>query len=89
MRPGVTIPEVGELEEVAMLEETLTEWMNGIQAEGVASLRRVVLTQLEQRFGALPPKVRKRVGTIASLPRLEELAQRVLVAGSLEEMGLG
>jgi hypothetical protein len=105
VRPRVTIPETGELEDIAMLDETLNQWWKDarekgrregrtlgrreVRTEAVESLRRIVLAQLEQRFGALPPKVRKRVGTIASLPRLEELAQRVLVAGSLEEMGLG
>ncbi len=34
MRPGVTIPAVRELEEVAMLEETLTEWWNGALEKG-------------------------------------------------------
>ncbi len=34
MRPGVTIPEVGELEEIAMLEETLSEWLNGAVEKG-------------------------------------------------------
>jgi hypothetical protein len=105
VRPRVTMPETGELEDIAMLEETLNEWWKDAREKGrregrtvgrrearteaVESLRRIVLALLEQRFGALPPKVRKRVETIVSLPRLEELARRVLVAGSFEEMGLG
>jgi predicted transposase YdaD len=96
--PGVTIPEVLDLEDPAMLEETLNEWFNGARKEGrregrqagqVQGMRQLLLHQLEQRFGALPPKVRKRVQAITSLSRLEELARRVLVVGSLAEMGLG
>jgi hypothetical protein len=34
LRPGVTIPQVGDLEEIAMLEETLTEWLNGAERKG-------------------------------------------------------
>jgi predicted transposase YdaD len=39
-RPGVTIPELVELEEVAMLEETLTEWLNGAEEKGRKEGRR-------------------------------------------------
>ena len=90
MRPGVTIPEVGKLEEIAMLEETLTEWMNGATERGqVEGIRRVLLRQLEQRFETVPLQVRRRVEAIQSAQKLEELAGRVLVVRSLEEMGLG
>jgi len=34
LRPGVTIPQIGDLEEIAMLEETLTEWLNGAERKG-------------------------------------------------------
>ena len=48
----------------------------------------VLLHLLGKRFGPLPEKVRQRVETINSLDRLTELAERVLSARSLEEMGL-
>jgi hypothetical protein len=31
LRPGVTIPEFGDLEEIAMLEETLRDWLDGAE----------------------------------------------------------
>jgi hypothetical protein len=102
MRPGVTIPQIGDLEEIAMLEETLTEWLNGAKREGrvegrtegrqegqIDGMRQLLLQQLQQRFGALPPGVRRRVRAITSTKELKALAKRVLVAGSLAEMGLG
>ncbi len=48
----------------------------------------VLLHLLGKRFGPLPEKVRRQVETINSLDRLTELAERVLSAHSLEEMGL-
>ncbi len=48
----------------------------------------LLLHQLVKRFGPLPEKVRQQVETITSLDRLTELAERVLSAHSLEEMGL-
>jgi hypothetical protein len=102
LRPGVTIPQVGDLEEIAMLEETLTEWLNGAERKGrraglqagrqegqIEGMRQLLLRQLERRFGALPQGVRRRVRRIASTKKLEELADRLLVAGSLAELGLG
>jgi uncharacterized protein DUF4351 len=130
LRPGVTIPEVGDLEEIAMLEETLAEWLNGAErkarseglakgreqgreegwvegreegkAEGrqqgkvegrqqgkVEGMRQLLLEQLKQRFGPLPPAVRRRVGAIDSPKELGALAKRVLAADSLAEMGFG
>ena len=50
--------------------------------------RQVLLHQLVKRFGPLPETVRRRVEAISSLDRLTELAERVLSAHSLEEMGL-
>jgi flagellar biosynthesis/type III secretory pathway protein FliH len=81
-----------------MLEETLIEWRNDARREGreegrnagqVEGMRLILLQLLEQRFGALPPQVRRKVKSLSSTKRLGELAKRVLVAGSLAEMGLG
>ena len=101
--PGVTIPD-DDFEEMPMLEETLIEWRDTARKEGrregrreghregrqkgqIEGMRRFLLQQLEQRFGALSPQVRRKV-KISSETRLEELGKRVLVAGSLAEMGL-
>jgi len=98
--PGVTISD-DDFEETPMLEETLIEWRDNLQRESrragkkegkregkVEGLRQILLYQLEQRFGPLPPQVRRKVRDLSSVKRLEELAKRVLVAGSLAEMGI-
>jgi predicted transposase YdaD len=62
-------------------EEGRTEGMQG-------GARQLLLHLLGKRFGPLPDNVRRRVETITSLDLLTELAERVLSAHSLEEMGL-
>ncbi|HEY2740077.1 MAG TPA: hypothetical protein VGK45_16835, partial [Thermoanaerobaculia bacterium] len=47
-----------------------------------------LLHQLGARFGPLSDDVRQRVEGIHSVKRLQEIAEQVLVAHSLEEMGL-
>src|SRR5262249_6409952 len=98
LQPGVTMPQVGDLEEIAMLEETLREWLNGAKREGrtegrqegqIEGMQKLLLKQLRQRFGSLSPGLRRRVRAITSAKELGVLAKRVLVAGSLAEMGLG
>jgi predicted transposase YdaD len=85
LRPGVTISEVVELEDVAMLEETLMEWQEQARVEG---MRQLILRLLEQRFGALPQKVLRQLRAISS-PQTLELGGRILIADSLQAMGLG
>ena len=58
------------------------------RAEGVRSMREVVLELLGQRFGAVPTKVKRKVEKIDSMDRLTEMAKKVLVVQSLDEMGL-
>jgi hypothetical protein len=58
-------------------------------AQGVEQMRRVVLRQIEQRFGAVPAKVRRKIETIDSLEPLVDLAERVFVVESVSELGLG
>jgi predicted transposase YdaD len=88
-----------------MLEENLIRWRNKVRkaakAEGLREgrregreevlqrTRRMLLRQMKQRFGRVPTPVRTRVQAISSLDQLERLADKILVAGSLEEMGLG
>jgi len=61
----------------------------GRQEGQVEGMRRLVLRQLGRRFGILPRRVRQQVAAISSAKRLEELADQILVAESLQAMGLG
>jgi hypothetical protein len=58
------------------------------RAEGVESLRTVVLRQLEQRFGPLPERAKRRVEGLRTLRSLRRIAEQVLVAQSLRDLGL-
>ena len=48
-----------------------------------------MLRQMRQRFGRVPRRVREQVNAISSLRELEKIADKVLTAGSLKELGLG
>ncbi|HSF38348.1 MAG TPA: Rpn family recombination-promoting nuclease/putative transposase [Thermoanaerobaculia bacterium] len=95
--PGVTIPDSLDLEDAPMLEQSLIEWeqqflkkgrREGRQEGRVEGMRRLLLKQLEDRFGPLPPRTRQRVEEISSARRLERLATQILHVNSLAEMGL-
>lgn len=83
--PGVTIPDVVDLEDTSMLEENLIEWSERKRRDGA---RGILLRLLERRFGPLSEEVRHRVEEIKSDRRLERLADKILTARSLREMGL-
>lgn len=94
---GATIPEVEDLEEVPMLEENILEWQKKARREGrkegrkeglLQGSRNMLLRQIERRFGPLSEGVRERVNALSSLRELEKVADRILTAGSLQEMGL-
>jgi hypothetical protein len=58
------------------------------RSEALETLRTVVLHLLEQRFGPLPERTRRRVGRLRSLRSLRGIAEQVLVANSLRDLGL-
>jgi predicted transposase YdaD len=89
MAPGATIPDVIDLEDVSMLEENLLDWSEKKRREGqYEGKREFLLRQLERRFGPLSEEIRHRVEEIRSDRRLERLADKILTARSLREMGL-
>jgi len=76
-----------------MLEENLIELSERKRREGqregqYEGKREFLLRQLERRFGPLSEEIRHRVGEIKSDRRLERLADKILTARSLREMGL-
>ena len=98
--PDATISVTEGLEESAMLEENLREWyQRGVRRshkkglekgreEGlVQGARRILLRQLESRFGPVPKKIQTRVQKIASVEELESLAEKVVTVGSLQDLG--
>ena len=85
--PGVIIPEVADLEgdTMTVLEHTMLKWHKKIRAE---SMREILLQQIERRFGPLPEEKRNRVEAITSPTRLKRLADMILTAKSLQELGI-
>jgi len=91
--PGAAIPDASDLEEIPMLEENLIRWAKEdrrkARQEGqVEGARKIFLRLLERRFGPLAPEVRRRVEAISSARKLEAMADEILVAGSLRDLGL-
>jgi len=86
-----------DLTEASMLEETAQEWKKqwlregreeGLRA-GQTEMRKVLLQQMTLRFGRLPKAIRQQVEAISSMPELRELARKVILAESLQDLGLG
>jgi len=60
----------------------------GLERGREQGARRILLRLLGLRFGPLPKKTRLKVEAIDSLETLSQLADRVLVARSLDDLGL-
>jgi len=60
----------------------------GLEQGREQGVQQTLLRQLGLRFGPLSDDVKRRVEAIRSLERLNEIAEQILVARSLEEMGL-
>jgi hypothetical protein len=60
----------------------------GLERGKEQGARRILLRLLGLRFGPLPDIVRERVEAIDSLEMLTELADQVLVARSVDDLGL-
>ena len=64
-------------------------WADKLRNEGQElGVRQTLLRQLGLRFGPLTDDVKRKVEEIHSVERLNQIADQVLVARSLEEMGL-
>jgi predicted transposase/invertase (TIGR01784 family) len=95
--PGVTIPEMTDLEDASMLEDTVREWRKkerrearkeGVEEGRQEGMRELLLQMIERRFGPLAEEKRRRVEAITSPARLKRMADKILTAGSLDEMEL-
>jgi len=99
---GATIPQVEDLEEVPMLEEAIIAWEKkawrkgrklglekGLEEGLLLGARQMLLRLLEQRFGPIPAKALRQLQAISSSEDLERITDKILTAGSLQELGLG
>lgn len=95
--PGAIISETLDLTEAPMLEESAKRWRRQLLQEGrqegrqegmIAGTREVLLQQIKLRFGRIPGTVRQRVEAISSLRELRALARKVVLAETLQDLGL-
>lgn len=59
-----------------------------VRQETVRCLRRLVLRQLEYRFGPISEAARQKIESIESPKRLTSIAERVLIVPSLSKLRL-
>lgn len=75
--------------EVRVMKAIRMTWAEQLEAKGMEQgVRQMLLHQLGTRFGPLSDEIRRRVEAISSVERLKQIAEQILVARSLEEMGL-
>jgi hypothetical protein len=86
----MAIPEVIYLEDLPkLIESLLREDRKKSRKQGrQEGMREFLLHQIERRFGLLPSEQRRRFEAITSPTRLKRLADKVLTANSLDEMGI-
>jgi len=87
LAPELETPRMMDIAEVpSMLAESVAEWAESWKQEGQREGEvRLLVRQLELKFGALPPWARERVDA-ANAQRLMEWGERVLTATSLGEV---
>jgi hypothetical protein len=84
---------VADLEDTAMLEESIIRWeqefwQKGRQKGHIEGMRHMLLKQLETRFGPIPAKVRRGLEAVNSKRKLERLCREISKAASLQDLGL-
>jgi predicted transposase YdaD len=103
--PGVIISETVDLTEAPMFEENVQEWKQKLLKEGrregkqegrqegfqraTVVTRKMLLQQMRLRFGRLPSTVRQRVEAMSSMRELQALGRKVVLAETLQDLGLG
>ena len=74
--------------ELTWLGQAEARGMETATRQAVERMQRVVLRQIEERFGAVPAKVRRRIEAIDDLEPLATLAERVPFVPSIADLGL-
>ena len=77
-----------QFEEKGWYKGVETGWNQGMETGVEVGARQTLLRLLGARFGPLSDDVKQRVEAIHSVERLNQIAEHLLVAGSLEEMDL-
>ena len=71
----------------ALREEGMKKGLKeGIKKGEVQALRQTLLTQLQQRFGEVPPETRDRIAATEDIKQLDAWLHRFVTASTLKEM---
>jgi predicted transposase YdaD len=79
-----------------MLEESAKRWVRQLlqegrqegRQEGIDGTRELLLQQIKLRFGRVPRTVRQRIEGISSMRELRALGRKVILAETLQDLGL-
>jgi hypothetical protein len=79
-----------ENREVTTMEMTWADKMieKGVRRGRVEGMRTLVTGMIESRFGAVPPERKRQIEAIESTDELTRLADRLLTARSLDDLGI-
>lgn len=76
--------------EYRKVEETELTYFDKLELKGALKAKReTLLRQLTAKFGPLPDRIAEKIADEGSASELDTYLDKVLTAGSLEEMGLG
>jgi predicted transposase YdaD len=95
--PGAIISGTLDTTEAPMLEESAKRWVSQLLQEGrkegrqeglIDGMREMLLQQIKLRFGRVPRTVRQRIEGISSMRELRALGRKVILAETLQDLGL-
>jgi hypothetical protein len=91
--PGAIISGTLNITEAPMLEESARRWKRQLLKEGrqegmLDGTRGILLQQIKLRFGRVPRTVRQRIDAISSLQELQALGRKIVLAETLQDLGL-
>ncbi len=95
--PGVIISGTLDLTEAPMLEDSAKRWRRQLLQEGrkegrqegmMDGTREMLLQQIKLRFGRVPRTARQRIEGISSMRELRALGRKVVLAETLQDLGL-
>jgi hypothetical protein len=90
--PGLRFPEIQDLQEIQTMGlaervmEWTREWKEEGRQEGVRAFQDFLLSEMVERFGPVPPAIRRRVESVQDPDELKKLGKRLLAATSLDDL---
>lgn len=91
--PGATISDVNDLEDVIMFAENLKRWKRDTIREAkreatIEGMQSLLLGLIEDRFGAVPAELRRKVRSVTSQAELQKLTLQAAKAADLDQLAV-